>query len=71
MASAIPNPVRRLVGTKVTNLSTGPDSKTYLKVMYHWSVCATSGVKSTDIEKYQDSCTSFIIIFITFCQLIS
>ena len=65
MTSAIPNPVWLLIGTKVTNLSTGPDRKTYLKVMHKWSVCVISGVESSYIEKYRDYCTSFTIIFIT------
>ena len=33
--------------------------------MHNWSVCVISGVESTNIEKYQNSCTSFTIIFIT------
>ena len=65
MTSTIPIPIWLLIGTKVTNLSIGLDGKTYLKVLHNWSMCVKTEVKSTDLEIYGQSCTSFTIIFIT------
>ena len=60
MTSAISIQVRVLISTKVTNLSTGPDGKIYLKVMHNWSVCVMSGLNQLILKTFALSSQKFL-----------